>query len=121
VHYNVVIKGEPHAKRYIMVHTKRKESGTQKQRKSGAFIFSGVRYGGMNIIKIVIGLLFLAVTSSGLAIGDDTDGTTTYSVLDGNWVIKTDAPTAGGYGEVVVSTADNIYVAQCLKDSSVVS
>ncbi len=101
-----------------MVHTKRKESGTQKQPKSGAFIFSGVRYGGMNIIKIVIGLLFLAVTSSGLAIGDDTDGTTTYSVLEGNWVIKTDAPTAGGYGEAVVSTATNIYIARCLYASS---
>ena len=73
---------------------------------------------GRDIIKIVIGLLFLAVTSSGLAIGGDTSGATTYSVLEGNWVIKTDAPTTGGYGEAVVSTADNIYIAQCLKNSS---
>jgi hypothetical protein len=72
----------------------------------------------MNIIKIMIGLLFLAVTSSGLAIGDTTSGVATYSVLEGNWVIKADAPTAGGYGEAVVSTADNIYIAQCLKNSS---
>ncbi|MEA1944356.1 MAG: hypothetical protein U9N07_03325, partial [Euryarchaeota archaeon] len=72
----------------------------------------------MNIIKIVIGLLFLAVTSSGLAIGDDTSGVTTYSVPEGNWVIKTDAPTAGGYGEAVVSTATNIYISRCLDVSS---
>lgn len=72
----------------------------------------------MNLIKTLIGLLFLAVTSSGLAIGDDTSGTTTYSVLEGNWVIKTDAPTAGGYGEAVVSTATNIYIARCLDASS---
>ena len=72
----------------------------------------------MNLIKTLIGLLFLAVTSSGLAIGDDTSGATTYSVLEGNWVIKTDAPTAGGYGEAVVSTATNIYIARCLDASS---
>ena len=72
----------------------------------------------MNIIKIVIGLLFFVVTSSGLAIGDDTSGATTYSVMEGNWTVKTDAPTAGGYGEAVVSTATNIYVARCLDASS---
>ena len=72
----------------------------------------------MDIIKALIGLLFLAVTSSGLAIGEDASGVTTYSVLEGNWVIKTDAPTAGGYGEAVVSTATNIYIARCLDASS---
>lgn len=101
-----------------MVHTIRGKNLGCKSPQSGVVSLSTRRRCGMNLIKALIGLLFLAVTSSGLAIGDDTSGATTYSVLEGNWVIKTDAPIAGGYGEAVVSTATNIYVARCLYASS---
>jgi len=73
---------------------------------------------GMNILKIVIGLLFLVVATSGLAIGDCDRDAVTYHDMGGTWIRKADAPTAGGYGEAVVSTAGNIYIAHCLKSSS---
>ena len=73
---------------------------------------------GMDILKIVIGLLFLVVATSGLAIGDCDRDAATYPDIGGNWIRKADAPTAGGFGEAVVSTANNIYIAHCHKSSS---
>lgn len=119
VHYNLVIKMESNAKRHIMVHTIR---GNNPERKSNAKagLSSFPEWGkcGRDILKIMIGLLFLAVASSGLAIGDDDHDDVVCPDMGGNWIRKADAPTAGGYGEAVVSTADNIYIAQCLKNSS---
>jgi len=73
---------------------------------------------GMDILKIVIGLLFLVVATSGLAIGDCDRDAATYPDMAGDWIRKADAPTAGGYGEAVVSTASNIYIAQCRNNRS---
>ena len=101
-----------------MVHTIRGKNLGRKSPQSGVASLSKRRRCGTNIIKALIGMLFLAVTSSGLAIGDTTSGVTTYSVLEGNWIIKTNAPTAGGYGEAVVSTSNNIFIARCLYASS---
>jgi len=76
--------------------------------KRGFYFFQSGGRCGVNIIKIVIGLLFLAIISSGLAIGNGNHDATIYSDINGNWIMKADAPTAGGYGEAVVSTATNI-------------
>jgi len=50
----------------------------------------------MDILKIVIGLLFLVVVTSGLAIGDCDRDAITYPDMGGNWIRKADAPTGGG-------------------------
>ena len=39
--------------------------------------------------------------------------------LMGEWVKKADTPTVGGFGEAVVGTGKNIYIARCLYASSV--
>jgi len=101
-----------------MVHNIRGNSPERKSNPTRGCVSSGAGRMGMDILKIVICLLFLAVATSGLAIGDCDRDTTTYPDMGGTWIRKADAPTAGGYGEAVVSTAGNIYIAHCLKGSS---
>ena len=40
------------------------------------------------------------------------------AVVQAGWVERSDAPRTGGYGEAVVGTGDNIYVARCLYATS---
>jgi hypothetical protein len=72
-------------------------------------------------VTVLVSLLFLFATAaitSALALDNDSGGyaaatETSFSLGCCGWIEKANTPAAGGYGEAVVGTGNNIYVARC--------
>ncbi|MEA2032545.1 MAG: hypothetical protein U9N41_03050 [Euryarchaeota archaeon] len=79
----------------------------------------------IKIITALISLLFLvaiAAMPSALPLDSGSSNcavTEATPSLMGEWVKKADTPAAGGYGEAIVGTGKNIYIARCLHATSV--